>query len=247
MVETYRTTSKINKQQSVKGKLWHKFQNKRGGSKWTGRLTHTNTHSKQTALPAEWNCEAAKVTGDIKVHLGKHRGKTRQEKGTSRKWIRTTPHITLHRHETWMKQKHSKTSMLRRQQRLSLMRTQSSKMHSYVNYELFKSIKQRHTQCKHIATEHSNHDKHGKHGQVHVTRKFIKKKSLIVRQGEIVTPKLMVSVNVTLNHLYGEQAAIMLSMQVDRTGHWSHLSDLPSESTPQGCTTVCDTCYLSNC
>ena len=72
------------------------------------------------------------------------------------------------------------------------MRTQSSKMHSYVNYELFKSIKQRYTQCKHIATEHSNHDKHGKHGQVHVTRKFVKK-GLIVRQGEVVTPKLMVS------------------------------------------------------
>ena len=66
-------------------------------------------------------------------------------------------------------------------------------MHSYANYELFKSIKQRHTQCKHITTEHSNHDKHGKHGQIHVTRKFIKK-GLIVRQGEVVTPKLMVSV-----------------------------------------------------
>ena len=66
-------------------------------------------------------------------------------------------------------------------------------MHSYANYELFKSIKQRHTHCKHIATKHSNHDKHGKHGQIHVTRKFIKK-GLIVRQGEVVTPKLMVSV-----------------------------------------------------
>ena len=96
----------------------------------------------------------------------------------------------LHHHETQVKQKHSKTSMLCRQQRLSLMRTQSSKMHSYANYELFKSIKQRHTQCKHIATKHSNHDKHG---QIHITRKFVKK-GLIVRQGEVVTPKLMVSV-----------------------------------------------------
>ena len=63
-------------------------------------------------------------------------------------------------------------------------------MHSYVNNELFKSIKQRHTQCKHITTEHSNH---GKHSQIHVTRIFIKK-GLIVRQGEVVTPKLMVSI-----------------------------------------------------
>ena len=66
-------------------------------------------------------------------------------------------------------------------------------MHSYANSELFKSIKQRHTECKHIATEHSYHDKHDKHGQVHVTRKFVKK-GLIVRKGEVVTPKLMVSV-----------------------------------------------------
>ena len=80
--------------------------------------------------------------------------------------------------------------MLHRQQRLSLMRTQSSKTHSYANYELFKSIKQRYTKCKHIATEHSNHDKHG---QIHITRKFIKK-GLTVRQGEVVTPKLIVSV-----------------------------------------------------
>ena len=41
--------------------------------------------------------------------------------------------------------------------------------------------------------KHSNHDKHGKHSQVHVTRKFIKK-GIIVRQGEVVIPKLMVSV-----------------------------------------------------
>ena len=156
------------------------------------------------------------------------------------------PCIMLHHHETRMKQKHSKTSMLRRQQRLSLMRTQSSKMHSYVNYELFKSIKQRHTQCKHIATEHSNHDKHGKHGQVHVTRKFIQK-VLIVRQGEVVTPKLMVSVNHNIKPSCGERAAVMPSMQVDRTGHWSRLRDLPSESAPQGHTTICDTCYLSDC
>ena len=83
--------------------------------------------------------------------------------------------------------------MLHRQQRLSLMKTQSSKLHSYVNYELFKSIKQGHTQYKHITTEHSNHGKHGKPSQVHVTRKLVKK-GLIVRQGEVVTPKLMVSV-----------------------------------------------------
>ena len=63
-------------------------------------------------------------------------------------------------------------------------------MHNYVNYELFKSIMQKHTQCKHITTQHGNH---GKHSQVHVTRKFIKK-GLIARHGEVVTPKLMVSV-----------------------------------------------------
>ena len=51
--------------------------------------THTNTHSKRTALPAKWNHKAAKVTSDIKAdwqtskkHLGKYRGKTCQEKGT---------------------------------------------------------------------------------------------------------------------------------------------------------------------
>ena len=43
-----------------------------------------------------------------------------------------------------------------------------------------------------------------------------------------VTPKLMVFVKRNIKPSYGEQAAIMLSMQVDLTGHWSHLSDLPS-------------------
>ena len=41
-------------------------------------------------------------------------------------------------------------------------------------------------------------------------------------------PKLMVFVKHNIEPLYGEQAAIMPSMQVDWTGHWSHLSDLPS-------------------
>ena len=63
-------------------------------------------------------------------------------------------------------------------------------MHNYANYELFKSIMQKHTQCKHITNKHG---KHGKHRQIHVTRKFVKK-DLIVRHGEVVTPKLMVSV-----------------------------------------------------
>ena len=91
----------------------------------------TQTHTqKRTALPVDWNHKAAKVTGDIKAdrqtskeHLGKHRGKTRQEKGTPQKWIRTAPCIMLHHHETWLQQKHSKTSMLKKQQRLSHIRT----------------------------------------------------------------------------------------------------------------------------
>ena len=29
-------------------------------------------------------------------------------------------------------------------------------MHNYANYELFKSITQEQTQCKHITTEHGN-------------------------------------------------------------------------------------------
>ena len=55
-------------------------------------LTHTNTLSKQTALPAEWNHKAAKVTDNIKAdrqtskeHPGKHRGKTSQEKWNTTK------------------------------------------------------------------------------------------------------------------------------------------------------------------
>ena len=59
--------------------------------------THTNKHSKWTALPAEWNHKAAKVTGDIKAdqqtskeHPGKHRGKTHKEK-------RNTMKMDLHR------------------------------------------------------------------------------------------------------------------------------------------------------
>ena len=36
----------------------------------------------------------------------------------------------------------------------------------------------------------------------------------------------------------------MPSMQSDRNGHWSHLSDLPSKGAPLECTTICDTCYL---
>ena len=38
----------------------------------------------------------------------------------------------------------------------------------------------------------------------------------------------MVFVKRNIEPLYGEQAAIMPSTQVDQTGHWSHLSDLPS-------------------
>ena len=62
-----------------------------------------------------------------------------------------------------------------------------------------------------------------------------------------VTPKLMVFVKRNIEPSNDEQAAIMPSTQVDRTGHWSHLSDLPSQSALLGCTTICDTCYLSDC
>ena len=68
-----------------------------------------------------------------------------------------------------------------------------------MNYEPFKSIKQRHTQCKHIV----NHDEHGKHSLVHITRKFVKK-GLFVKQGEVVTPKLMVFVKRNIRPSYGE-------------------------------------------
>ena len=44
----------------------------------------------------------------------------------------------------------------------------------------------------------------------------------------IVTPKLMVFVKLNIKPSYGELAAIMLSTQMDQTGHGSHLSDLPS-------------------
>ena len=57
--------------------------------------------------------------------------------------------------------------------------------------------------------------------------KFCKERSF-VRQGELVTPKFMVFVKCNIEPSYSERAAIMLSMQVDQTGHWSHLSDLPS-------------------
>ena len=80
----------------------------------------------------------------------------------------------------------------------------------------------------------------------HVTRKFVKK-GLFVKQGEVVTPKLMVVVKCNIKPSYGERATIMPNTQVDQTGHWSHLSDLPSQRALLGHTTICDTCYLNDC
>ena len=54
------------------------------------------------------------------------------------------------------------------------------------------------------------------------------KEILMIPSSVIVTPKLMVFVKRNIKPSYGEQAAIMPSTQVDQTGHWSHLSDLPS-------------------
>ena len=82
--------------------------------------------------------------------------------------------------------------------------------------------------------------------KVHITRKLVKK-GLFIKQGEVVTSKLMVFVKSNIRSSYGEQATIMLSSQVDRTVHWSHMSDLPSQSALRGHTTICDTCYLSDC
>ena len=132
MVETYRTTSKINKQQNVKGSKNYDTSFRIKEVDHNGpENSHTQTHI-QNEQPYLWigTAKPQKVTGDIKAdrqtskeHPGKHRGKTRQEKGTPRKWICTMPCITLHHHETWMQQKHSKTSMLNKQQRLSPIRT----------------------------------------------------------------------------------------------------------------------------
>ena len=41
-----------------------------------------------------------------------------------------------------------------------------------------------------------------------------------------------------------KQLTIMPSTQSDQSGHWSHLSDLPSQCAPTEHTTICDTCYL---
>ena len=41
-----------------------------------------------------------------------------------------------------------------------------------------------------------------------------------------------------------KRLTIMPSTQSDRSGHWSHPSDLPSQCAPTECTTVCDICYL---
>ena len=47
-----------------------------------------------------------------------------------------------------------------------------------------------------------------------------------------------------MSHLDNKRLTIMPSMQTDRNGHWSDLTDLPSQSALLGCATVCDTCYL---
>ena len=41
-------------------------------------------------------------------------------------------------------------------------------------------------------------------------------------------------------YLDTRQLTINPSMQSDQNGHWSHLSDLPSQGAPLGCTTICD-------
>ena len=62
--------------------------------------THKNTHSKQTALPAEWNHEATKVTSDIKADRQNFKGAPGKApwKNPSRKWNTTKmdPHHATH-------------------------------------------------------------------------------------------------------------------------------------------------------
>ena len=56
--------------------------------------------------------------------------------------------------------------------------------------------------------------------------------------------RIMTAVKDNISHLDSKRLTIMPSMQSDQIGHWSHLSDLSSQGTPVGCTTVCDICYL---
>ena len=151
MVETHRATSKINKQQSVKGSktVTQVPEQKR----WIimDWKTHTHKHTlKMNSLTCSLELQSHKrqpATSKAdrqtsKEHPGKYHGKTRQEKGTTQKWICTMPCIMLHHHETRMQQKYSMTSMPRRQQRLSQFKNSIIKVHRYANYESFKSIKQ---------------------------------------------------------------------------------------------------------
>ena len=47
-----------------------------------------------------------------------------------------------------------------------------------------------------------------------------------------------------ISHMDSKRLTTVPSTQSDRIGHWSHLSDLPSQCTPTEHTTICATCYL---
>ena len=79
-----------------------------------------------------------------------------------------------------------------------------------------------------------------------VKRNFIKK-GLVAKHGEVDVSKIVATVKYNVSHMDSKQSTIMSSTQSDQSGHWSHLSDLPSQGTPIEHTTICDTCYLSDC
>ena len=82
--------------------------------------------------------------------------------------------------------------------------------------------------------------------KLQVKRNFVKK-GLVAKRREVDTPKMMATVKHNVSHLNSKRSTIMLSMQSDQNGHWSHLSGLPSQGALIGSTTICDTCYLSDC
>ena len=147
MVETYRATSKINKQQI------NNISSRTKRQIIMGRKIHKHKHTLKTnSLTCRWQTvKLQRVTSDIKAdrqtskeHLGKYCGKTHQEKKEQHE-NRSAPHCA----SCCTIMKHGCNKNIRRPQchigseRLSQYKNLIIKVHRYANYEPFKSIKQK--------------------------------------------------------------------------------------------------------
>ena len=66
------------------------------------------------------------------------------------------------------------------------------------------------------------------------------KEGLIIKHGEVDISRIRTAVKINAIYLDTKQLTIMPSMQLDQNGHSSHLSDLPSQDTLLGHSTICD-------